>query len=77
VTRTEPDRLVLAELTAAASRHASTGTVEGAIAELREIAGDRPDLLAQAAGVAQGYGESQLDAGRYVRMAGAADRSRS
>jgi hypothetical protein len=56
----EPHDLIVAALHGAASRHAGwkapTGPArEAAIAELRGIAGGRADLLAQVAGLLQGY----------------------
>jgi hypothetical protein len=57
--------------TAAVKRNARdrTVTTEQAVAEIRELAGDRPDLLAQCAGLVLGCGESALDADVYRRMA--------
>ena len=58
----EPDRLILAEIAGAARRHTvrhalSEDQRAAAVAELREIAGDRPDLLARHAGVAIGIAQ--------------------
>ena len=71
---TEADRLLYATLAGAAARHAGRGTLTpeqeaAAVAELREIAGDRPDLLAHRAGTAIGFGESQYDAVVYRLIA--------
>ncbi len=67
----EADRLVLAEIAGAAGRHARAGTVDvgAAVAELREIAGNRADLLAEWAGVQIGMGDSEPDADHYRRVA--------
>jgi hypothetical protein len=71
---TESDRLIYASLAGAAARHAGRGALTpeqeaAAVAELREIAGDRPDLLAHRAGTAIGFGESQYDAVVYRLIA--------
>ncbi len=65
------DQILVAWLTAAARRNAwnRTVTTEEGVAELRELAGHRPDLLAECAGISLGCGESELDADVYVRMA--------
>jgi hypothetical protein len=65
------DQILSARLTAAAQRNARdrTVTTDQAVAEIRELAGDRPDLLAQCAGLALGCGESLLDADVYRRAA--------
>lgn len=60
------DRLVVAELNGAAKRHAqwrdlTQAETETAVAELREIAGARSDLLAETAGILLGVGEGRLD----------------
>jgi hypothetical protein len=76
------DQLTVARLTSAAQRHASpqppTGaeTVE-AVAELREIATGRGDLLAEVAGLLTGYFRGTAEetragtAARFCRAAGA------
>jgi hypothetical protein len=56
----EQDQLAVARLTGAAWRHASGREPTGpetaaAVAELREITGDRRDLLAEVAGLLIGY----------------------
>ena len=65
----------MAQLTGAALRHARWGSLAEAeqttgVAELREVAGDRPDLLAEVAGVtigtAEGKGEEYLEQARAV-----------
>jgi hypothetical protein len=71
----ERDQLIVARLTGAAWRHASgrepTGAeVAAAVRELREIAGDRGDLLAEVAGLLIGYyrrtaGERRARAAAY------------
>jgi hypothetical protein len=55
----DPDRLIVAGLMGAAQRHASwheltTAQTAAAIAELRQIAGGRADLLAEVAGILEG-----------------------
>jgi hypothetical protein len=60
------DRLVVAELNGAAGRRAqwrdlTEAEAAAAVAELREIAGGRPDLLAELAGVMIGAGEGKPD----------------
>ena len=60
------DRLLVARLTGVAKRHAhwreptATETV-AAVAELRAIANNRADLLAEAAGILLGASEGELD----------------
>ena len=58
----DPDRLIVARLTGTAQRHARWGALDedekaAGAAELREVAGDRPDLLAEVAGLALGSAE--------------------
>jgi hypothetical protein len=70
----EPDRLLLAQIKGAAARHAQgwqlTGQEEAAaIAELTGAAAGRSDLLAEYAGTALGFGESQQDSARYRQIA--------
>jgi hypothetical protein len=60
------DRLLVARLSSVAQRHARWGALTeaetpAAVAELREIAGGRADLLAEVAGVALGTAESKGD----------------
>jgi len=57
------DQLILARIAACARRHAASGVVDdldAAVADLRETAGNRSDLLAQDAGLALGYVETGL-----------------
>jgi hypothetical protein len=78
------DRLLVARLDAIARRLARWGALTdgeqaGGVAELREVAGDRFDLLAEVAGIALGTSESKGDEYRaqaqavaeLCRMAGA------
>lgn len=76
------DRLLVARLDGTATRHAQwrepTETeIAAAVADLREIAGDRPDLLAETAGILLGASEGSLDelraraAARFCIAAGA------
>jgi len=78
----ESDQLVVARLAGAAQRHApwraaTPQETAAAVAELREIAGGRADLLAEAAGLLTGFyrgtGEDgkARTAARYCRAAGA------
>ena len=60
------DRLVVARISGIATRHASwreptENEIAAAVAELREVAGDRPDLLAEEAGIQLGFYEGDLD----------------
>jgi hypothetical protein len=60
------DRLIVAELNGAARQHAgwhdlTEAETAAAVAELREIAGDRADLLAEVAGILIGASEGQPD----------------
>jgi hypothetical protein len=60
----DPDRILVAQLTGTAGRHARwrelTGAEEAAaVAELRELAAGRGDLLAEVAGVLQGAAEGE------------------
>ncbi len=68
MTRSRPgpdsDRLIVARLDGIAQRHARWGDatedeMTAGAAELRELAGDRPDLLAEVAGIALGASESK------------------
>lgn len=53
-----PDRIITAQLAGTAGRYASRDPldVDAAVAELREIASDRADLLGEVAGRALGFG---------------------
>jgi hypothetical protein len=58
------DRLIVARLDCIAQRHARWGAatedeMTAGAAELRELAGDRPDLLAEVAGIALGASEGK------------------
>jgi hypothetical protein len=60
------DRLLVARIAGIAKRHAGWGAlseadVAAAVAELREVVGDRPDLLAEEAGILIGASEGRLD----------------
>jgi hypothetical protein len=60
------DRLLTARLMGVAKRHArwrepTQDETDAAVPELREIAGDRPDLLAEVAGVLLGASEGELE----------------
>ena len=78
------DRLLIARLDGIARRHARWGGLTdadkaAAVAELRQVAGDRCDLLAEVAGLAlgtaEGKGQEYQDRGQAIaelcRMAGA------
>jgi hypothetical protein len=76
------DRLIVAELTGEAQRHArweppDEETTAAAVAELRAIAGGRTDLLAEVAGIFLGTSEGELheprarNAADFCRAAGA------
>jgi hypothetical protein len=60
------DRLLTARLMGAAKRRApwrkpTRDETDSAVSELREIAGDRPDLLAEVAGILLGASEGEPD----------------
>jgi hypothetical protein len=70
----DPDRLLLAVISGICARHASGGPLTAeqeadALAELTAEAGGRPDLLAERAGTALGFGERQHDAARWRLIA--------
>jgi hypothetical protein len=78
----DPDRLIVAELTGAARRHAqwrelTEAETGAAVAELQEIAGGRADLLAEVAGILIGASDGKPDeprskgAAELCRLAGA------
>ena len=80
--RSQPDRLLVAELHGEARHHAkwrdlSSDEEAAAVAELRELAGGRADLLAEVAGILEGTSEGELDepltrqAAMLARKAGA------
>jgi hypothetical protein len=65
-TSEQADRIVIAKLHGTARHHArwrelTEAEHAAAVAELRELAGDRTDLLAHVAGVLEGFGEGQID----------------
>ena len=71
---TEPDRILLAQITGAASRYARQPRLSGlareaAVAELAAVASGRRDLLAEHAGIIVGAHEGDLDEERYLRTA--------
>jgi hypothetical protein len=73
---TDPDidRTIVAQIAGAAARHVQAGQLTAreeaaAIAELRQAASGRADLLAEHAGVALGFGEERPDAARYRQIA--------
>jgi hypothetical protein len=56
--RPDPDPIITARLAGTAARHGITSDpadYQAALAALRAIAGDRPDLLAEQAGLTWGY----------------------
>ena len=60
------DQIRVAELTGAARHHAKWSPLtaderDAAVAALRELAAGRADLLAQVAGLLEGFSEGQLD----------------
>jgi hypothetical protein len=66
--------MLIAQIQGAAARHASgwqlTEVEEAtAVAEVTEAAAGRSDLLAECAGTAMGFGESQHDSARYRKIA--------
>lgn len=75
------DQLLSARISGICGRHCTRGRIEdpdAAVAELRQVAGDRPDLLAEHAGLAIGQAEADaLEAPRLraeaelARLAGA------
>jgi hypothetical protein len=61
-----PDRLLVARLDGVAKRHArwrkpTEPEIAAAATELREVAGNRADLLAEVAGIVLGASEGRLD----------------
>jgi hypothetical protein len=62
----ERDRILIAQIHGAAKHHARWRELTedehtAAVGELRELAGDRPDLLAHVVGILEGFSEGQLD----------------
>jgi threonine dehydrogenase-like Zn-dependent dehydrogenase len=72
MTGPDPDRLRYAQI-AGAARHArawlTTDEEAAAVAELKQTAAGRADLLAECAGTALGFGEGGQDAARYRQIA--------
>jgi hypothetical protein len=71
---TERDRILLAQITGTAHRHASSLGTAGqhraaALADLADLAAGRSDLLAECAGIAIGCHEGDLDEVRYLSVA--------
>jgi hypothetical protein len=67
-----PSRTIIgANIAGTASRHAGRRPldVEAALAELRDLAGDRSDLLAERAGVILGFREEDARDGRWPSRA--------
>ena len=73
MTGPDPDRLRYAQIAGTAARHAQvwlTADEEAAaVAELKQAAAGRADLLAECAGIALGFGEGGEDAARYRQIA--------
>jgi hypothetical protein len=67
----DPDGITRAGIAGTASRHASRTAldVDAALAELREVAAGRGDLLAERAGVIFGFHEEDARDGRWLRRA--------
>jgi hypothetical protein len=71
---TDKDRILLAQITGPAHRHAAVVGLDGdqraaALADLAELAKGRSDLLAECAGIAVGCHEGDLDEARYLAVA--------
>jgi hypothetical protein len=63
--RPQADRILVAQLTGTAQHHARWRELTGAehavaVAELRELAAGRADLLAEVAGILEGFAEGKL-----------------
>jgi hypothetical protein len=73
MTGPDPDRLRYAQIAGAAARHArawlTADEEAAAVAELKQTAAGRADLLAECAGTALGFGEGGQDAARYRQIA--------
>jgi hypothetical protein len=72
--RPQSDRILVARLAGQARHHARwrelTGDEEdAAVAALRELAGGRADLLAEVAGILEGFSEGELDESRSRQAA--------
>jgi len=64
--RPQADRLLVARLSGAVKHHAkwrelTAGEREAAVAALRELADGRADLLAEVAGILEGFSDGKLD----------------
>ena len=64
--RSQPDRILIARLSGTAQHHArwrelTEAKEAAAIAALRELTAGRGDLLAEVAGLAEGFAEGELD----------------
>jgi hypothetical protein len=66
-----PDGIISANIAGAASRHAGREPldVDATVAELREVAGDRSDLLAERAGIIFGFRDEDERDGRWPSRA--------
>jgi hypothetical protein len=66
-----PDGIITAQLAGTAGRYVSQKPldVDAALAELREIANGRSDLLAERAGVIMGFHDENARDGRWPRRA--------
>jgi hypothetical protein len=65
----DPDRLLVARISGIAKRHArwrepTESEIAAAVVELRQVAGDRPDLLAEEAGILLGSSTGRPDESR-------------
>jgi hypothetical protein len=69
--KADPDGIITAGLAGTASGHASRELldVDAALAELREVAGDRSDLLAERAGIIFGFRDEDERDGRWPSSA--------
>jgi hypothetical protein len=70
----QADRILCAQLSGVAKRHARRPGLSGAgwdaaVAELRELAAGRADLLARLAGLAEGFGRGQPDEASALTVA--------
>jgi hypothetical protein len=67
----DPDGIIGAKIAGTASRHAGREPldVDAALAELREVAGDRADLLAERAGIIFGFRDENERDGRWPSRA--------
>lgn len=70
----DPDGVLVAQIHGTARHHARWRELTederaAAVTELRELAGNRPDLLAHVAGVSLGFAEGQMDEPRAKQAA--------